>query len=115
MKTIITYTIVCVCLFCVSCKKEYVDYTTNSGFDATECDSVMLENSTVLGRVWGFVKYHHPAFSGDKYDLDFELFELLPQVADAEPAVRNRILVSWIDGFGKFKTAPKVIRKKILS
>jgi len=32
------------------------------------------------------------SFSDDRYDLDFELFELLPLVADTAPAARNEIL-----------------------
>ncbi|WP_418990762.1 hypothetical protein [Alistipes sp.] len=107
MKSIILFIILLGSIFETGCKKQYADFTSSSGYDQTVCDSEMLENLTVLGRVWGFVKYHHPAFAGDKYNLDYELFELLPQVADAEPAERNRILVSWIDGFGKFKIVQK--------
>lgn len=88
-------------------RRVYADYSAGSGFDRTQIDSNTLRNLEVLGRVWGFVKYHHPAFSDDRYDLDFELFELLPQVADATAAARNEILASWIDGFGGYKTTPE--------
>lgn len=88
-------------------RRVYADYSAGSGFDRTQIDSNTLRNLEVLGRVWGFVKYHYPAFSDDRYDLDFELFELLPQVADATAAARNEILASWIDGFGGYKTTPE--------
>lgn len=106
MKSNIACVIICVCLLFLGCKKRYPDYSVGSGFDRTTLDSTTLNNLEVLGRVWGYVKYHHPAFAGDKYNLDYELFKLLPQVADAEPDERNRILVSWIDGFGNFITIP---------
>lgn len=95
------------CILFSGCAKKYADYSTSSGFDRTEINTGVAENLEVLGRVWGYVKYHHPAFSDDKYDLDCELFELLPQVADADPSDRNRILADWIDRFGKYNTAPE--------
>ena len=95
--------------------KQYADYSRHSGFDCTEIDSATLRNLEVLGRVWGFVKYHHPAFSDDRYDLDFELFELLPLVADTAPAARNEILAQWIDGFGRYKTTPEKYEKILAS
>lgn len=68
-----------------------------------------------IGPCVGFVKYHHPAFSDDRYDLDFELFELLPLVADTAPAARNEILAQWIDGFGRYKTASEKYEKILAS
>ena len=61
------------------------------------------ENLEVLCKVWGFVKYHHPAFADPTTDADMELFELLPLVADAGELERNRILSEWITGLGEFK------------
>lgn len=109
MKKRIIYSLFTVCFFISGCtqSKQYADYSVSSGFDRTEIDSNTLRNLEVLGRVWGFVKYHHPAFSDDRYDLDFELFELLPQVADTTAVARNKILASWIDGFGGYKTTPE--------
>ena len=84
MKKIVVFLLLVSSLFPSGCSrpKQYADYSRHSGFDRTEIDSATLRNLEVLGRVWGFVKYHHPAFSDDRYDLDFELFELLPLVAD---------------------------------
>lgn len=105
MKKIVVFLLLVSNFFPSGCTrpKQYADYSRHSGFDRTEIDSATLRNLEVLGRVWGFVKYHHPAFSDDRYDLDFELFELLPLIADTAPAARNEILAQWIDGFG-FRT-----------
>ena len=62
---------------------RYADYAHGSGFDRTRIDSAARGILVVLGRVRGFVRYHHPAFAGERFDADCELFELLPRVADA--------------------------------
>ena len=109
MKNTRIYALLTLCVLILGCTspKQYADYSTSSGFDRTEIDSATLRNLEVLGRVWGYVKYHHPAFSDDRYDLDFELFELLPLVADTTPSARNQILADWIDSFGRYKTTPE--------
>ena len=117
MKKIVVFLLLVSSLFPSGCSrpKQYADYSRHSGFDRTEIDSATLRNLEVLGRVWGFVKYHHPAFSDDRYDLDFELFELLPLIADTAPAARNEILAQWIDGFGRYKTTPEKYEKILAS
>lgn len=96
-------TFLILCLWLVGCTNErYADYSQSSGFDRTQIDSTTLENLEVLGRVWGYVKYHHPVFADDKYNIDYELFELLPRIADADRTTRNRVLTQWIDGLGEF-------------
>lgn len=117
MKKIVVFLLLVSSLFPSGCTrpKQYADYSRHSGFDRTEIDSATLRNLEVLGRVWGFVKYHHPAFSDHRYDLDFELFELLPLVADTAPAARNEILAQWIDDFGRYKTTPEKYEKILTS
>lgn len=95
-------------VLCGACRRRYPDYAASSGFDRTEIDSMTLGNLEVLGRVWGYVKYHHPVFSNNKrFDIDYELFGLLPKVADVDPTIRNRVLAEWIDGLGEY-TVDKV-------
>lgn len=75
-----------------------------SGFTIAYADSSTVNNLAVLCRVWGFVKYHHPAFYGKKgKNADAELFRLMPQVAMAAKEERNRIFSGWIDGLGEFE------------
>jgi C-terminal processing protease CtpA/Prc len=84
--------------------KRYADYSSRSGFVAPASDSADVDNLVVLGKVWGFVKYHHPVFADSIYNIDYELFELLPRVAYVGKEERNAILVQWIRGLGEFKT-----------
>lgn len=88
---------------CGAPSRNYEDYSQFSGFNAGECDSLSSENLEVLGKVWGYVKYHHPAFADDKYNVDYELFGLLPEVVAADKERRNEILLNWVNSLGKFK------------
>ncbi|MCG7531606.1 S41 family peptidase [Psychrobium sp. MM17-31] len=59
------------------------------------------QNLELLGRVWGFLKYHHPAVATGKYDWDKELIERLPSyLALNSIDARNQFLVKWIDELG---------------
>lgn len=93
---------------CGTPPRNYADYSKSSGFKMAKSDSLSLENLEVLCKVWGYVKYHHPAFASDKYNIDYELFELLPKVAVADKEQRNEILLAWVNSFGKTKEDSKL-------
>lgn len=59
------------------------------------------DNLSVLGRVWGFLKYLHPAVREGYYDWDSELFALLPRIYDAPKEERNAILYRWAESLGE--------------
>lgn len=62
----------------------------------------MIDNLDVLGKVWGFLKYYHPAITEGNYNWDYELFRVLPQIANArDKKERDRLLNKWIDKFGE--------------
>ena len=42
-----------------------------------------VEGLVLLGKVWGFLKYHHPAVTAGEGDWDAALFEALPAVLEA--------------------------------
>lgn len=60
-----------------------------------------LDNLAVLGRVWGFVKYYHPAVARGDYNLDAELLRVVPSLLAAKdlPA-RNEVLSAWLTRLG---------------
>ena len=93
--------------------KQYADYSESSGFTVTNIDSVSVENLTVLAKVWGFAKYHHPAFAHKHLNADYELFELLPRVAMVNRDDRNTILLEWVQGLGEFKSIEEKLREQI--
>lgn len=87
--------------------KHYADYSVSSGFTLDSLDArdpQVIENLGVTCRVWGYVKYHHPVFADSTLNVDYELFGLLPQVAKATPAERNKVLSEWVKRLGRFST-----------
>lgn len=36
-----------------------------------------------FGKIWGFLKYHHPAVGSGKYNWDYELFRILLKYKEA--------------------------------
>ncbi|WP_353719215.1 S41 family peptidase [Dyadobacter sp. 676] len=62
------------------------------------------ENVAKLGRIWGFVKYHHPAVAEGNFNMDYELFRVAaPYMAAQNDTERQRVLIKWMDKFGAIK------------
>lgn len=68
---------------------------------ASQFSRVQLENLVTLGKVWGFLKYHHPIVTAGERHWDYELFRVLPLVLNApDRASSNAVLVRWINSLG---------------
>jgi hypothetical protein len=39
----------------------------------------LTTNLELLGKLWGFLKYHHPAVGKGNYNWDYELFRIMPE------------------------------------
>lgn len=66
-----------------------------------EMSKTQVENLATLGKVWGFLKYHHPEVTAGQIHWDYELFRIMPQIlAASDRASANSLLVKWIDGMG---------------
>jgi C-terminal processing protease CtpA/Prc len=66
-----------------------------------EIPKIQVENLVTLGRVWGFLKYHHPKVTTGQIHWDYELLRVMPQVLSAsDRASANAVLAKWIDGLG---------------
>lgn len=80
------------------------EFDNGSRIELGELTPQMVENLEVLGKVWGFLKYYHPEVTQGKYNWDYELFRVLPRIANANDRdQRNRLLNRWIDKYGKIK------------
>ena len=81
--------------------------------DGSKIEILLLDESTVnkfvlLGRVWGFLKYHHPAVAGGKRNWDYDLFRVLPSYTKAKSAEeRDAILLDWIGKLGEVQLCNK--------
>jgi C-terminal processing protease CtpA/Prc len=77
------------------------EFTRGSGISQATVSEVQADNLALLGRVWGFLKYHHPAVTTGTRQWDFELFRVMPRVlAAADRAAAHAVIVDWIDGLG---------------
>ena len=84
---------------------EDVAFASGSGISTIELTSSTVKDLVILGKIWGFVKYYHPVVASGKYNLDNELFRVLPEILEAkDQEERNVILEEWVSRLGKIKT-----------
>jgi C-terminal processing protease CtpA/Prc len=61
-----------------------------------------IQDLVLLGKVWGFVKYHHPRVESRELSWDRELVRIIPSVLEARDRDETRrILSTWIDLIGE--------------
>lgn len=72
-----------------------------SGITLDNLTKPQTDNLAVLGRVWGFVKYYHPAVARGDYNMDAEMLRILPQVLNSKTQQeRSAVLSTWLTGLG---------------
>lgn len=82
------------------------EFDAGSGFaaellTAAPLTATQIDNLAMLGKVWGFLKYHHPRVASGELHWDYELFRVLPDVLEAGDAdARNAALAAWTDEVG---------------
>jgi hypothetical protein len=76
-------------------------FDQGSGINLDALSAIQIDNLATLGRVWGFLKYHHPALLAGKLHWDYELFRIAPRVLQAaDRKEANAAMVKWIEGLG---------------
>jgi C-terminal processing protease CtpA/Prc len=76
-------------------------FDEGSGLTLPMLSPAQVENLVTLGKVWGFLKYHHPLVTSGKYHWDYELLRILPNVVQAtDRAAANAWILAWINGLG---------------
>ena len=63
------------------------EFDTGSGVVISKLTPVQIENLAMLGKVWGFLKYHHPAVTTGTRHWDYDL---LPGAAGGPRGARSR-------------------------
>lgn len=90
----------------VKLAKADIDTTFNkgSGIELRKLTPQQIDNLTLLGKVWGFVKYYHPAVAEGNHNMDAELFRIMPAVLNATSIeTRSSTLQNWLTTFGPVK------------
>ncbi|MDR1197472.1 MAG: peptidase S41 [Prevotellaceae bacterium] len=80
------------------------DNAFGSGSDIVfpKLDERRTNDLALLGRIWGFLKYHHPAIAKGNYNWDNELFRFLPEyLKTGDRTQRDNLLSDWINGLGE--------------
>src|SRR6478735_7651542 len=111
----------CVCTlvsFCQTGKEFKADHDTEEFSTGSKLsNSLFTESKTadldLLGKVWGFLKYYHPAVAAGNYNWDFELFRILSKVLEAKTQKEvNAILNKWVVSLGKLESAKDEVTKE---
>lgn len=78
------------------------EFDKGSGITNLNLTPSKIEDLSVLGKVWGFLKYYHPAIAKGDYNWDYELFRILPEILKAENiGERNEVIFGWISKLGE--------------
>lgn len=84
--------------------KQDALYKDHSGIDSIKLDPKRQEYLELLGQLWGFLKYHHPAIAAGNYHWDSELFKVLPSVLACTSAEElSSIFEAWMHRLGEVK------------
>jgi C-terminal processing protease CtpA/Prc len=77
------------------------EFDRGSGITLTDLSKTQIDNLTTLGKVWGFLKYHHPVITSGQRHWDYDLFRILPRILAApDKVIANAALHNWIAGLG---------------
>ena len=77
------------------------EFDGGSGIVLSELTKTQIENLALLGKVWGFLKYHHQSVTAGKLHWDYELLRVLPKLlAAGDRDAGNAALRDWIRGMG---------------
>jgi hypothetical protein len=73
------------------------EFDHGSGIALTGLSRPQVANLATLGKVWGFLKYHHPQIISGQRHWDYDLFRVLPKVlAATDPSAANKVMLDWI-------------------
>jgi len=77
-------------------------FDKGSGVAPSTLSRTQVRSLTTLGKVWGFLKYHHPAVTSGKRHWDFDLFRVLPQILAARSqGETNALIARWVGRLGE--------------
>ena len=82
-------------------------FEEGSGIEISNLSGFQIESLSLLGKLWGFLKYYHPYVASGNANWDYELFRFLPSYLSAQsPEQRNTALLQWIQKLGPVPPCP---------
>ena len=77
------------------------EFDTGSDIRISSLSEVQVENLATLGKVWGFLKYHHPVVTSGQRQWDYDLLRVTPAILSSrDRAEANAALRQWIASLG---------------
>ncbi len=77
------------------------EFNAGSRVAVESLSDLQVANLATLGKVWGFLKYHHPSITGGRRHWDYDLFRVLPAVLRATSKSDALTAIStWIAALG---------------
>ena len=84
------------------------EFDNGSLITFSDLTSKKIDNLELLGRVWGFLKYHHPEIANGNYNWDYELYRFLPNYIKTENnSERDKLIIGWVNSLGDLKECTK--------
>jgi len=78
------------------------EFDTGSNIIFPKLNEQKINDLELLGRIWGFLKYHHPEVGKGNYNWDYELFRILPEYLKiTDNTKRDEYLLQWIEKYGE--------------
>ncbi|MCG6186998.1 S41 family peptidase [Maribellus maritimus] len=102
--------IIILALFLIGCQTKNTsfkadldkEFDSGSNTEMPELTNELTDNLALLGKIWGFLKYHHPEVGKGIYDWDDELFRFLPEYMNVNNTrQRDKLLLRWIENYGE--------------
>jgi C-terminal processing protease CtpA/Prc len=76
-------------------------FDSGSGIVLGNLTDLQVDNLVTLGKVWGFLKYHHPQVTSGQRQWDYDLFRILPAILNAQDRpTANAALLGWTEKLG---------------
>lgn len=95
----------------LSCSEKVVSQSIEQAYAKLklpeEPDSLQIKSIVQVSRIWGFAKYHHPAFASHSINADAEYFSLLSDVLQSPYSQINAVCLKWISKLGPFTIQDK--------
>lgn len=80
------------------------EFDNGSKIEISKVTPEVIDNLALLGKVWGFLKYYHPAIAEGNYNWDYELFRFIPDYLDESSKIeREELLLQWINDLGEIE------------
>lgn len=89
------------------------EFVQGSKIKVEKLNQNQTENLKKLCKVWGLVKYYHPAVVSGDINWDYELFRVMPDILKAESlSDTDKTLYDWINELGEVEEKVKTDKDK---